>query len=151
MAGLFGLKYQPNEVWVSTGNGYGSTGTNTRCFLNVIKNTGTAITYIADTVFGDRFIINEPGVYAITYCDASSGVSINFGITADSQVLNSTSSQYYISGQGVGTASAPYACVPGIGYFYSGQVLRAQEQQSNSGSNALTFVHFRICKVSSGT
>ncbi len=57
------------EVIVQGGNGFGSTNTIVRRFSNVIVNKGSAITYADDSVYGASFLINTPGVYAITYTE----------------------------------------------------------------------------------
>ena len=57
------------EVIVQGGNGFGSTNTIVRRFSNVVVNIGSAITYADDLTYGASFLINTPGVYAITYTE----------------------------------------------------------------------------------
>jgi hypothetical protein len=55
-----------HEVWVHTGNGFGSTATRRKRFSTTFKNTGTAITYADSGTAGGTFTINQKGIYGIT-------------------------------------------------------------------------------------
>jgi hypothetical protein len=70
------------EVFVYTGNGYGSTNTKIRRFTTAGVNIGTAITYTASATNGDTFTINKSGQYAVSYGDVgdsafTAGISLN--------------------------------------------------------------------------
>lgn len=68
-----GLVTNPSSrVWVTTGNGFGSSGTRIRRFSSVVENVGTAITYLDDATNGGLFTINETGLYSFRYTDTSS-------------------------------------------------------------------------------
>lgn len=77
-----------SEVWVHTGNGYGSSGTKIRRFTTAQVNTGTAITYADSASNGASFTINENGFYAITLGD-STATAINgvYGPTKNASSL----------------------------------------------------------------
>lgn len=77
-----------NEVYVTTGNGYGSTNTKIRRFTTTVTNTGTAITYADSAANGASFTINETGIYAITCSDVYSGNGdVYFGVSVNSAEL----------------------------------------------------------------
>lgn len=59
----------PSMVRLNTANGYGSTNTMIRRFLNVVANQGEDITYSDSATLGASFTINTSGVYAISYDD----------------------------------------------------------------------------------
>lgn len=71
------------EVYVSLGNGYGSTNTKIRRYSTTNLNVGTSITYADSAGNGGSFTINDTGIYAISGHDfvasgnCSSGISVN--------------------------------------------------------------------------
>ncbi len=72
-----------NEVWVDTGNGFGSTATSCKRYARIRRQLGKSITYIDDPVLGARFLINEPGLYAVCH-----QIGTNLGADAAAILLN---------------------------------------------------------------
>ena len=73
-------------VRVHTGNGSGSVDVAVRRFSTISDNLGSAITYTDSATNGGTFLINEDGVYHITYID-SNNVTNNFGVSRNSNEL----------------------------------------------------------------
>lgn len=69
-----------SELRLDTGNGHGSVATKVRLFTNSV-NVGTAFILIQSASVGSQIIINEAGVYAMSYSDQSNGISSSFGIS----------------------------------------------------------------------
>lgn len=79
---IFAGTNSASSVRVATANGYGSTNTKIRRFVNIRQNIGTDITYADSATLGASFTINTAGVYAISYTDGfvvagDVGVSLN--------------------------------------------------------------------------
>lgn len=75
-----------HQVYVNTGNGYGSSNTSIRRFTTIIRNVGSAITYTDSAANAASFTINETGMYIIEYGDAHTS-GINYGISWNSSQL----------------------------------------------------------------
>lgn len=94
-----GSGISPSEVFVDTGNGYGSTNTKVRRWSNIRKNVGSDITYADSAANGGSFTINTTGVYSITTSDAGSGGACQMAITVnDSSLGTSPSGMTYAQG-----------------------------------------------------
>lgn len=82
-----------SSIRVNTANGFGSTATRIQRFSNLETNIGTAVTYSDSATDGARFLINENGVYNITFirnpaADSRWGISRNASsLTTDLQSL----------------------------------------------------------------
>lgn len=76
------------EVFVQEGNGHGSTNTRIRRFSTVVRNVGSAITYIDSATNGSSFIINQTGMYSMTYADYNSTGLVIIGISLNSTQLS---------------------------------------------------------------
>lgn len=68
-----------SQVRLDTGNGHGSTSTKVRRFTNRTV-TGTAITANSGAGGGDTLIINEHGIYSMSYADKGTPTAMSFGI-----------------------------------------------------------------------
>jgi hypothetical protein len=79
------------QVWLSTQNGYGSTGTRTRRFSNTQANVGNSIDYLDDATNGARFEIKVSGLYAGEFADSFTGGS-SMGISLDGNGATNVSS-----------------------------------------------------------
>ena len=75
-----GVAGASGEVYVHTGNGHGGAGIKIRRFATTQINTGTSITYTDDPTNGASFLINENGIYNITYSDSGSA-EISVGVS----------------------------------------------------------------------
>lgn len=75
-----------SRVWVQETNGYGSTNTVIRRYLNTIVSTGSDITYADSATLGGSFTINSDGMYAMVVVDLLSSASAT-GISLNSNQL----------------------------------------------------------------
>lgn len=137
-----------HEVWLTTGNGYGSEGScKARRFANSQVNTGTAITYLDDATHGAKFTVNEDGLYSISYCDWSwNGQYFGVGVDCPTTTayLNLDENKALMGEFSRYSAAALGTCA-GIFYLTAGQVIRC----ITAGGTPLTEsnVSFRILKV----
>jgi hypothetical protein len=79
-----------SEIWMTGGNGEGSTNTMIRRFTTISTNTGTAISITQSATNGDSFTINEPGIYAISYVDEDGTGGVGFGLSKNSNQLTTS-------------------------------------------------------------
>jgi len=79
-----------SEVWLDTGNGFGSTNDVIRRYTNINKNTGTAITYADSATLGASFSINEDGLYFITVTDEVTSGANYIGLSRNSSQLTTS-------------------------------------------------------------
>lgn len=82
-----GTQAPRSEVYVSTGNGFGSTNTKIRRFTTISKNIGQAIAYADSATLGASFTINEDGVYSVSYTDYLSSGGHDVGISVNATAL----------------------------------------------------------------
>ncbi len=97
-----------SSVYLTTGNGYGSTNTAIRRFTTAITNVGTAITYADSATLGASFTINETGLYSITYSEALTPTGYFFGTSLNSAQLT-TLFQSITSSSKLGSAASAVA------------------------------------------
>lgn len=71
-------------IWLTGGNGTGSTNTRFRRYTTVLRNIGKAATLTQSATLGDSYTINKNGKYAISIMDGSTTGSYNVGISLDS-------------------------------------------------------------------
>lgn len=76
-----------SEVFVTGGNGFGSTNTKIRRFVTTVKSNGTAITYADSATNGGSFTINQDGIYGISYHDGSTAAETVVGVSLNSSEL----------------------------------------------------------------
>lgn len=72
---------------LNTANGHGSTNTKIRRFSSVTTDTGSAMTYTDSVSLGASVVINEAGMYFISYTDGRTNNVANVGISLDSSAL----------------------------------------------------------------
>jgi len=78
----------PNsEVFITGGNGYGSTNTKIRRFVNTVVSSGSDITYADSATNGGSFTINTTGIYAISYNDGAFTTESTLGVSLNSTQL----------------------------------------------------------------
>jgi len=63
-----------SSIRVDTINGFGSSSTAIRRFLNQIESTGSDIVYVDSPTKGASFTVQSDGVYSISYTDATNNV-----------------------------------------------------------------------------
>lgn len=64
-----------SSVWVSNGNGYGSTATKRRRFTTIVESVGTGITYADSSTNGGTFTINNNSVCDGEFLDYNTGAT----------------------------------------------------------------------------
>jgi hypothetical protein len=146
------FKVPEDEVWLTGGNGYGSTNTKIKRFVTTLKNTGSAISYSDSATLGSSFTINTSGNYAITYCDGATAQGNFIGLSLNSSQLTTniqsiTNADRLASKAAyVGNISYTY-CVESHGYFPQGSVIRPHGEGNATGVTDFV-TNFRIKKVS---
>lgn len=137
-----------SEVFVDTGNGYGSSSTFVRRFTNIRKNTGSDITYADSATLGGTFTIVTSGVYTMNYTDYNTGGSTFLAPTVDAANA-SVSTLTYATGRRLGTNTSGTGTVYSTswtGILTAGQVVRAMTDGNANSTDA--FCAFSIVKVS---
>lgn len=137
-----------SEVYLTTGNGHGSTNTNIRRFSTIDTNLGSAITITQSSTNGDSFTINEDGIYSVIYGDSKAAGSSAFGITKNSSQLTTSITSVTAStriafsdGFTDGTTNAVF-----VGRLNAGDVIRAHtDAQPDQTLVRKTFI--RITKI----
>lgn len=137
-----------SRVYVTGGNGHGSTGTKIRRFVTTVENVGSAITYADSATNGGSFTVNEDGVYAITARDYRAAAQSAWAISLNSAQLttnwntitNSTRlAATYGQAAAIGTCSRTVA-------LKAGDVLRLHSDGGNDGAGD-DVVGFSVDKV----
>ena len=145
----YGLTKLANSyVIADTPTGHGSTGTKIRKFTSGNTTTvGSAITYTSDATNGDKFTINEDGIYAIGFSDANSGGTGQLGISLNAPSLTTN---IYSVAQGIqlcfteaGTGLVGQCNV--TKRLVAGDIIRAHTSGVNNGSSI--YHQFRIEKI----
>lgn len=136
-----------SEISVGGGTSYGSTGIYARTFTSVNATIGSDITYTSDSVNGDYFTINHPGLYSISYTDGnvhpdSGGISINLSATS-----------VFSSGWGTGNELCGFSmsnnaasCSADV-LLSSGDVLRAHSSNGGTPPNSQTISKFIVTRI----
>jgi hypothetical protein len=140
-------------VRVDTPNGFGSTNTTIRRYLNTRTNQGSDITYSDSASLGSSFIINTDGVYSISVSEQSNSTSTWIGITLNG--TQNTLSVFSVNPAdllSIATNQAgngyPAFC-SWTGYLSAGSVIRPHTYGSPAGSianipNGNTFTIARV-------
>lgn len=81
---------QIDEVWLTNGNGHGSTNTKIRRMSNIQSQRGDAITYTDSATDGAEFLINKTDFYTVIYQDGSSAQGDFYGLSVNSTALTTT-------------------------------------------------------------
>lgn len=146
-AGALGQMVRLSEILLTAPNGHGSTNTKIRRWTNTRINRGSSITYTDSVTLGAVFTINEAGIYAISYSDASTadyifGVSLNSGASAGTSINSLTDANIVaIAGDALGN----YAAFAGATrYFRAGDELRCHDDGSpDTTSNSVGRFHIK--------
>lgn len=138
-----------SEVFVTGGNGHGSTNTKIRRFVTTVVSRGKDITYADSGTNGGSFTINSDGIYAMTYTDISSSGAPHVGISLNSAELTTVV-------QSITNADRLLQVIPpqdrtGVACLTtrlrSGDVVRAHTDATTDATLDAQ-VNFRITKVS---
>jgi hypothetical protein len=74
-------------IWLTGGNGRGSTNTCIRRLLTIVRNLGTAHTLIQSATLGDSVTINKRGLYFVSFTDGNLTAAERVGISLNSTQL----------------------------------------------------------------
>lgn len=140
-----------SEVWVTNGNGRGSTDVYVRRYTNTQKNTGSAITYDDSSTAGATFTINEPGLYAISQTHNNDGIdSIGISLNASSgaTALLSLTEAEVLACDFQGAANQPISNSVQL-RLSPGDVIRSHTNDGGGRSDGTNTVaqSFRITKI----
>ena len=129
-----------SRVYLTAGNGNGSTNTNIRRFTTATVNTGTAITYADSATNGATFTINEPGFYYIKFWDdISGGIAIGLNISNESYGQMTVTQRLAADYDPAAAHLREVSCVT---YLVAGDIIKA-----SSASGAISYVAFDINKI----
>jgi len=139
-----------SSIRVDTANGYGSpTGTRIRRFSNVRDNLGSAITYVPSATDGDSFVINEDGIYHVSYTD-SFNAGTDLAITRNASSLSSSPAALSITQVlAIEEAATGFdANVSWQGLLQKDDIIRAQSSSGAavSGNNLSSFTISKVGK-----
>jgi hypothetical protein len=138
-----------HEVYVTTGNGYGSSNTKIERFSVTQRSVGTAITYADSATLGSTFTINAAGIYAMEYSGYTSSTDGSIGISVNSTQLST----------GIKSITAANRiCIAGTNASQTGQIFGSttallaatdvvRPHVNNAGSNADVLTWFKIRKI----
>jgi hypothetical protein len=141
-----------NEVYLTGGNGHGSSGTTTRCFTTLVKQTGTDIVYTADTTNGDYFTVGASGMYAFYWADTST-TPMTAGFTNNSNQLNqgytnALNDAFRLGGSGVISPVAGQLSTLGLTcHLDEGDVVRCQSDSATFPDGTNVLVSFRMVRL----
>lgn len=127
------------ELYVDTGNGFGSTNNKVRRFTNVRKNTlNSYATYADSATLGASVTINIPGMYEVRYTDLYSAGSHVIGITVNGSALT-TSVATITWAQGKrsynsGGSNLPAFCNATL-RLQAGDIIRPQSDGQHNGTD----------------
>jgi len=139
---------ETNYVRVNTGNGRGSVNTSIRRFLNVSDNIGSAITYNDSAADGASFIINEGGMYHISYNDIFNG-AFWLGLSINSSSLNTAIYSQPVDERlliAAIPASHPSTSVSWSGILQAGDVIRPHVDNGLADHASTDRAYFTIVK-----
>jgi hypothetical protein len=141
------LSSAAQEVSVTKGIGYGTSGTYARTFGTVVVKMGTAIKYISDPVRGDSFLINESGLYAMTYTDGDVnsddvGISLNLRPTIKFSTSWGTTRELCA----FEVANTAESC-SATAHLSKGDVLRAHSTFGGPPPNTQSITRFTVTKI----
>ena len=146
-AGKLALPAQ-SMIRLNTSNGFGSTNTVIRRFLNTVTSQGTDITYADSATLGASFTVNANGMYAITFTESANGTAPT-GISFNSSQLTSAINTINVAdrlcmaetnGAGSGIANPSWT-----GYLLTGAVIRPHT--SGVVVNVAAHAQFTITRV----
>lgn len=136
------------ELFLSGGNGEGSTNTGVRRFTTEEKNTlGNYATYADSAADGMSVTIHVPGVYAISYSDFDDDSAIALGATVNSTTLTGFPTTYATGQRGeINTSTNIVGMWSKTLRLKVGDVVRAQVSNSADGTVAhgVTFQMTRV-------
>lgn len=132
-----------SQVILNSGDGYGSSSTRIRRFLNIESTSGSDLTVNQSSTLGDNVTVNTDGLYHIAYCDGtSSGTSETMGISLNASGADLTTNIVSIAAaKRLGVASVVgsanrYACVGVTIFLSASDVIRAHNNGTGIDATA---------------
>lgn len=136
-----------DEIFLTGGNGHGSTNTKIRRFTTTVSSISASITLTQSSTNGDSFTINDFGFYIVSYVDRVSAGSNYLGLSKNSTELTTNIQSITNADRllNVVTAGVETLCSVGV-WLAPGDVIRAHTDGGVDGSSNLQ-VSFRIARV----
>lgn len=144
--GSGGSSFVEHEIYLSNGNGRGSTNTTVRKYSNVRKNTGSNMTVnsISDAATnGHNITINTAGSYIFCAADYASGAQAHVAITVNGTALTTTASSLLYSdgkrGLNIGQSNSDSRTVCIFEVLAVNDVVRVQTNSSASDTTSRSY------------
>lgn len=131
------------ELWLETGNGYGSTNTRIRRYSTVLKNTLSGYaTYTDSATDGTQITIQKSGLYSFYRLDRNTGAVAESGISVNSSALTTPLfSLTYAQGRRIytQTQTAIPSSVSGVLRLAAGDIVRPHDGNLNNETTLALF------------
>lgn len=128
----------PSEVFLSGGNGHGTTNIKIRRFTTSVRSTGASITYVDNAANGATFTINDNGFYLVNYTDNYSVAATNIGVTVNDTQLATNIQSLAITAELICrtqiSTTNKVATVKAMCPFFAGDVIRAHTDGNPNGT-----------------
>jgi hypothetical protein len=131
-------------VRLDVGNGFGSTNTLVRRFANNPDNLGTAITYADSATLGMSAVVNEDGLYDISYTEQASSVADVF-LTKNQ--TTATVGANILASDSINSTAGDYLNMATQVYLLKNDTIRAVVGNAAAISSSSTMAKFTISKV----
>ncbi len=152
-----GLTKKPDsEIVLYTGNGHGSSGTNTRRFTTVGTNVGTGLTLTQSSTNGDSITVGRAMIASITYIDRANGYfnGARFGISKNASSLTTTIESLaaaqilgmVFAGEAAANAQGATGTVTITARLSAGDILRATTDTNPDNATA-SLVRFHVTEL----
>lgn len=136
--------------------GFGSTGTKTRYYGNVISSSGSAISRTASSTNGDSFTVNEDGIYTMSASDLLTSPSAGnkrLGFTRNSSsaatsIASLTNTQVLAFTLMNDTGNTTGLFVSWTGFLSATDIIRVQFDDTGGFLNNDSQTRFRITQLS---
>lgn len=140
------LVTQPDStVRVRTGNGFGSTNTQVRRYVNIDDNIGSSVLYQDSATAGASFTILEAGTYEMSADDLTTTTGSTLGITKNTTTV-AAGSNLLAYGTVIGGQSNSISCTVQLTV---GDVIRVMCESPGNITAAASVASFKISKVGS--
>jgi hypothetical protein len=148
--GLYGIPKNPNrsEILIITGSGHGSTNNRIRYLTIPVINEGPAMTLLNTAVLGTNILINEDGLYSISYTDRNEASAYVMGISRNATALTTSIGSLpaeQIAGIADGPSGGIAACLAVTLTLKAGDIIRPHSDGTPNNTSIQS--RFRITKV----
>lgn len=138
-----------SEIYLESGNGYGSINTTVRRYSTVVNSVGSDLTLVQSSTLGDSITAVTGGLYCVTICDSKSGGGSDYGATVNSALLStSIDSISYANGRRlIGSAgNSEFNTISRIIRFAASDIIRVQTDGTPNNTSA-SQSYFIVTKV----